>query len=191
MMPFIREPIKNQRFEIGRTINLMKCAGCEHRSECEGKRLFLSCGNYCPEMKTKKYKHPEDFWKVWKENNPKIVENVFECVENEIDGPLMELFTDVVDCGVTFLKGVYWKPRSYYHNGIEFVKMATRAERKLMRDDWIAYGDVYYENGKIRMSYAPYSRVPRIPESVYKLIDSVYEYMNALLELWKKDKVLS
>ena len=73
MMPFIREPIKNQRFEIGRTINLMKCAGCEHRSECEGKRLFLSCGNYCPEMKTKKYKHPEDFWKVWKENNHKIV----------------------------------------------------------------------------------------------------------------------
>ena len=49
-------------------------------------------------------------------------------------------------------------------------------------------GDVYYESGKIRMGYAPYSRVPRIPERVYKLIDKVCDYMKALLELWKKEK---
>ena len=38
MMPLIQEPIKNQRFEIGKTINLMRCAECKHKSECEGKR---------------------------------------------------------------------------------------------------------------------------------------------------------
>lgn len=188
MMPLIQELIKNQKFEIGKTINLMRCAECKHKSECEGKSLFLSCGNYCPQMKTKKYKHPEDFWKVWKENNPEIVENVFECIKSDIDNPLIELFTDVVDCGATFPKGVYWRPRRYYYNGIEFVKMATRTERQFTGDDWVAYGDVYYEDGKIRMGYAPYSCVPWIPERVHKLIDKVYDYMNALLELWRKEK---
>ena len=188
MMPFIREPIKNQKFELGRTINLMRCAECEHKSECERKSFFLSCGNYCRKMKTKKYKRPEDFWKVWKENNPKIVENVFECIKNEVDNPLMELFADVVDYGATFPKSVYWRPRRYYHNGVEFVRMATRAERKFTRDDWVAYGDVYYEDGKTRIGYAPYSSVPEIPERVYKLIDKVCDYMYALLELWRKEK---
>ena len=142
-------------------------------------------------MKPKKYKHPEDFWKIWKENNPKIVENVFECVAGEMDSPLMGLFTDVVDCGATFPKGVYWRPRRYYYNGIELVKMATRTERQFTGDDWVTYGDVYYEGGKIRIGYATYSRVPRIPERVYKLIDNVYDYMNALLELWKKEKEIN
>lgn len=188
MMPFIQEPIKNQRFEIGRIINPMGCFECGHGSECERKHLFLSCNNYCTKMRPKKYKHPEEFWRIWKENNPKIVENVFGCIKDEIDNPLMELFTDVVDCGATFPKGVYWRPRSYYYNGIEFVKMATRTERKFTGDDWVAYGDVYYEDGKIRIGYATYSRVPQIPERVYKLIDKVYDYMNALLELWRKEK---
>lgn len=188
MMPFVQEPIKNQRFEIGKTINLMKCAECEHKSECERKNFFLSCDNYCTKMKPKKYKRPEDFWKIWKENNPKIVENVFECVTGEMDSPLMELFTDVVDCGATFPKSVYWRPRRYYYNGIEFVKMATRTERQFTGDDWVTYGNVYYEGGKIRIGYATYRYVPRIPDCVYRLIDNIYDYMNALLELWKKNK---
>ena len=187
MMPFIQEPIKNQRFEIGRIINLMRCAECEHKSECEGKNFFLSCNNYCTKMKPKKYKRPEDFWKIWKENNPKIVENIFECAKDEIDNPLMELFTDVVDWGMTIPKGVYWRVKPYYYNGIEFVRIATRTERKFTGDDFIAYGGVYYEGGKIEISYATYGYVPRIPERVYRLIDRIYDYMNELLELWKKD----
>lgn len=93
-MKFILEPAKNQKFDIGRTINFTRC-DCE---KCD----FMHCpkNNYALKMVQKKYTVQEFF----NENKDKIVKKrslkLYFNYENLVD------FIDA--CVSRFPKGTYW-----------------------------------------------------------------------------------
>lgn len=99
------EPVKNQKFDIGRTINFAKC-DCE---TCD----FMHCpkNNYALQMARKKYTIQE----FWDENKDDIIEV----------GSLREYFnfdtiSDFLDACITFPKGTYWEWVGY-DNAVELV----------------------------------------------------------------------
>ena len=105
-MSFVMIPVKNQKFEWGRTINPFKC-DCE---EC----IYMNCPkhNYAVRM-TKKIWKVKDFWEQYKEeiiaiNKPCIWEYGFH---NEYVLELnYKLITEFIDMLFSFPKGTYWSP---------------------------------------------------------------------------------
>ena len=105
-MAFQMIPVKNQKFEVGRTINLSKC-DCK---EC----TYMNCPkqNYAVRM-TKKIWKVTDFWEEFKKeilaiNKPCKWEYNFHseyCLELNY-----KLITEFVDMLFRFPKGVYWSP---------------------------------------------------------------------------------
>lgn len=114
------EPVKNQKFDIGRTINFAKC-DCE---TCD----FMHCpkNNYALQMARKKYTIQE----FWDENKDDIIEV----------GSLREYFnfdtiSDFLDACITFPKGTYWEtdfPISYYSGCSDTQeKLAEKIQKRL------------------------------------------------------------
>lgn len=66
-------------------------------------------------------------------------------------------------------------------NGISLLRKATRAERSYLGNDFVEFGDVFYENGRIIAFCNCYA-----PEKVIKLKDRIENYMKRILELWKE-----
>lgn len=105
-MSFEFVPVKNQKFEVGRTINPFKC-DCE---KCD----FLHCPkhNYAVKM-TKKIWKVSDFWEEFKEeiiqiNKPKRWQYSFHNrYEIELNYKLLNEFVDML---FSFPKGTYWSP---------------------------------------------------------------------------------
>ena len=102
-------PVKNQKFEIGRTINPFKC-DCE---EC----TFMNCPkhNYCVKM-TKRIWKLGDFWEEFKDeilaiNKPDIWQYSFHHkYDLELNHKLLNEFVDML---FSFPKGTYWSPENY------------------------------------------------------------------------------
>lgn len=129
-MKFEQVPVKNQKFDIGRTINFTKC-DCE---KCD----FMHCpkNNYALKMQKKMYTVEE----FWDENKDAILEV----------GSLQEYFnfstiTDFLDACVTFPKGTYWDYVGY-DNAIELV-VQNRSK----------YGPDFLRRAKIKISSNKYS----------------------------------
>lgn len=98
-MKFQLVPAKNQRFDIGRTINLAKC-NC---TKCD----FMHCpkNNYAVKMVQKKYTIKEYF----DENKEEIMKH--HCIDNYIN---YDTVTDILDsCIGGFPKGTYWRPNGF------------------------------------------------------------------------------
>lgn len=116
-MKFKQEPVKNQKFEIGRTINFMKCGTYE---ECKGGCDYMHCPNYARKMKQVKYK-VEEFY----EENKEILSKP-NCFEKN------DLIVDFMDaCVRSFPRGTYWDTDGYYLN---LVTRSTARERKVFGD---------------------------------------------------------
>lgn len=99
-MKFKLAPIKNQKFDIGRTINFTKC-DCE---KCD----FIHCpkNNYAVRMKQVKYS-VEDFVKETRDDIKKAG-SVYKYL-NSFDG-----LSDFMDsCVGGFPKGTYWNQSGY------------------------------------------------------------------------------
>ena len=105
-MSFAMIPVKNQKFEIGRTINPFNC-DCK---ECD----FMNCPkhNYAVKM-TKKIWKVADFWEDFKDeilaiNKPYKWQYSFH---NKYVFELnYKLITEFIDMLFSFPKGTYWSP---------------------------------------------------------------------------------
>ena len=96
-MKFKMIPVKNQKFEIGRTVNPTKC-DCK---ECN----FMSCpkNNYCLKMIQKKYTIKE-FFDENKENMLKY-SSLYKWFKSDI----FTLVSDFLDACICFPRGTYWE----------------------------------------------------------------------------------
>lgn len=108
-MPLKYEPVKRQRFEIGRTINPLKC-GCD---KCN----YLGCDNYAKKMEFSKYTLKE------------FAEFYIEALRDE--SLLDELLTAYIDnCIPKFPRGLYWSPDTSGFDGkicaIVFIRIDRR-----------------------------------------------------------------
>lgn len=94
-MEYKADVIKNQKFDIGRTINPFIC-DCE---KCD----YLNCpkGNYAVKTKPHKYK-TKDFCEVWHDKLVELARNhpYFDLTQ--------EMFTDLIGDCISFPKGTYW-----------------------------------------------------------------------------------
>ena len=173
------EPIKNQKFEIGRTINPIRC-DCE---ECD----FMNCPkhNYAVKMKRKKYT-VDVFWDEWKEkilnlNKPKIWQYSFH---NMYDFLLTyDMITDLFDvlC-FSFQKGTYWEPTAQksYDGKIEECVYGCISLVKFSRSGKeIELGCVEIANHKIHdydLNERQYRLAEKIRDSILWLKEKVFEY---------------
>lgn len=98
-MKFVLVPVKNQKFDIGRTINFTKC-DC---AKCD----FMNCpkNNYALKMVQKKYS-VKDFWQ---ENKKTILKS--STLQNAFDYDTVMDFIDA--CVSNFPKGTYWNYNEY------------------------------------------------------------------------------
>ena len=108
-MKFKMIPVKNQKFEIGRTINFTKC-DCK---ECN----FMSCpkNNYCLKMTQKKYTVKEFF----NENKEDMLK--YSSLYKWFKSDNIDLVGDFLDACICFPKGTYWK-LELFSDDIELVK---------------------------------------------------------------------
>lgn len=103
-MKFEQVPVKNQKFDIGRTINFTKC-DCE---KCD----FMHCpkNNYALKMQKKMYTVKE----FWNENKDAIIKA--RALKEYFN---FDTVSDFIDACITFPKGTYWEFDSW--DGIELV----------------------------------------------------------------------
>lgn len=144
-MKYKQVVIKNQKFDIRKTINPFKC-DCK---ECD----FMNCpkNNYCRD--TKKYYYSFD--ELWKEWSEKVLK----------DGLTYDYLTDLVcDC-VEFPKGLYWEFDYTIFGEIKAIIL-----RKLKRSGTFVYeGRIYMVDGKI-IDYFSTERNLKVAEKISKLI---------------------
>lgn len=136
--------IKNQKFDIRKTINPFKC-DCKH---CD----FINCpkNNYCRD--TKKYYYSfEELWIEWKD---KVLK----------EGFTYDFLTDLVGDCVEFHKGLYWEFGYTIFGDIESIVL-----RKLRRNKFEFEGKIYIENGKI-YDYFSTKRDLKVAEKISNLI---------------------
>lgn len=105
-------PVRGQSFDLGRTINPMKCfSDCNKSKTCQSNRNFLDCKNYVPKTKRKKYKVSE-FIDAYREELRK--------------GWTDELISDLCDDVISFPKGLFWLPdRGLWDDEITSIKFIT------------------------------------------------------------------
>lgn len=98
-MELVFEKIKNQKFEIGRTINIAKC-DCK---KCD----YMNCpkNNYAVKMRIKKHT-VDEFFETYKEDILRLN------YHDKINGVLLRLnyflINELVGDCISFNKGVYW-----------------------------------------------------------------------------------
>lgn len=115
MFAYKTDVIKNQKFDIGRTINPFKC-DCE---KCD----FLHCpkNNYAVKTKPHKYKVSE-FCDLWHE----------EIIKNHYFKATYDMLDDLIGDCISFPKGTYWSPHTsiFYddYDGIVLQKFNRKYE---------------------------------------------------------------
>lgn len=110
-------PKKNQKFDIGRTINPFKCGtsevGCspEKCQKCQLRGYYLNeCKNYAPIMVQKRYSVRE-----WYEENRGEDKGWISPLGIILSYDALNDFID--NCIGNFPSGTYWKPDYVYRNG--------------------------------------------------------------------------
>lgn len=163
-MEFKLEPVKNQKFEIGRTINLSKC-NCE---QCD----FMNCPkqNYALKMKPKKYSVAE----FWEANKEEIIKS--KSVANYFSNSLFanDNITDFISTCVSFPKGIWWDLRG---DGITL----NVKNRSKYGDDFLTRADIKFNGKKENIYYVGYS------DRIEKLATSIKNKFNKLDVLLKKE----
>lgn len=126
-MKFKLEPAKNQKFELGRTINLAKC-DCE---KCD----FMHCpkNNYALKMVQHKYTVEEFF----NENKETLMQK--KCLQEALDYDIICDFMDA--CVGGFPKGTYWRTDGC--NCVTSIYLCTQNRSK--------YGEDFIDKAKIRL----------------------------------------
>lgn len=175
-MAFELVPVKNQKFEWGRTINPFKC-DCK---EC----TFMNCPkrNYAVKMKKKIWK-VKDFWTEFKDdilalNKPKRWEYTFhDHYDLELNYRLINEFVDML---FSFPKGTYWSPDDYKlhddNTDIDDVIYRSIKLQKLSRSgNIINLGEIAVKNGK----YFDYD----LSATQEKLVIKMSRALNELKEL--------
>ena len=151
------EPVKNQRFEIGRTINPASC-DCE---KCD----FMNCPKHNYAVKMKRKRHTVDeYIKYYSDDLKK-----FGFMTEELLTEFMDLFS--------FPKGTYWQP-NYDRTLIELVCFNRK-------QDEVCKGTINARTGKIweyDFSEPQYKLACRISNGIKK----VYEYIDTEWEKERK-----
>ena len=180
-------PVRNQKFEIGRTINPFKC-DCD---SCD----FLHCpkDNYAVKMQRKKYKL-EDFWDTYKDdilaiNKPlRWQYKVHEEYELKLSYFLIDEFIDAL---FSFPKGTYWSPNSpkSYDGEIENRLYSEITLQKLNRKyEPVDIATIYIKNGRIweyDLSERQYKLADKIRDALKELKKKVFEYYEEQDKDWK------
>ena len=91
-MKFVQQPVKNQKFEIGRVITLSKCGTLDECTNCD----FMHCNNYCRKME-RVIPTIDEFIK---EEGNRLKQN--NGIKEDED-----LIYSFMDC-FKFPKGIYW-----------------------------------------------------------------------------------
>ena len=165
-MKFQQVPVKNQKFDIGRTINFTKC-DCE---KCD----FMHCpkNNYALQMQKKMYTVKE----FWDENKDDIVSV----------GSLREYFnfdtiSDFLDACVVFPKGTYWEWVGY-DNAIELVVInrCKHGPDFLRRAQIEIFSNNYALDQGMDFPISYYSGCSNVQE---KLAEKIQKYLRDLNEL--------
>lgn len=182
-MSFAMVPVKNQKFEIGRTINLSKC-------NCE-KCTFMNCpkNNYAVKM-TKKIWKVVDFWEEFKEeiiqiNKPKKWQYSFHNKYNlELN---YKLITEFMDMLFRFPKGTYWSPEDKkWHTDdtdIEEQIYRTIALQKVSRSgNVIDLGEIRICDGK----YTDYDLSERQEKLAIKISNALKELKELLFAYYQE-----
>lgn len=173
-------PVKNQKFEVGRTINPSKC-------DCE-KCTFMNCpkNNYAVKM-TKKIWKVADFWEEFKEeiiqiNKPKKWQyNFHHKYDLELN---YKLITEFMDMLFSFPKGTYWSPEDKkWHTDdtdIEEQIYRTIALKKVSRSGNIVnLGEISIDNGNYRdydLSESQEKLAIKISNALKELKELVFAY---------------
>lgn len=181
-------PVKNQKFEIGRTINPFKC-DCK---EC----TFMDCPkhNYAVKMTRKKYSI-DDFWneykvEILKLNKPKKWQyNFHGKYEFLLTDELLNEFFYILS--FTFPKGTYWQntsPNIFTTNTgvtsyreISLVKFAKNGSE-------VTLGSVNITNPTIYdydLNERQYKLAEKICDNIKRLKEKVFEYYQEQDKDWK------
>lgn len=181
-------PVKNQKFEIGRTINPFNC-DCE---KCD----FMNCPkhNYAVKMVQKKYS-VSDFWNEWKDkilelNKPQKWQYSFH------DKYAFKMTYDMINDFFDFLcfsfpKGTYWSltcPESYdgeietrVYKRISLVKFSRRGDELELGNIEIAYHRIHEYDFNDRQ----YKLAVKIRDAIAQLKELVFEYYQECDKDWK------
>lgn len=167
-MEYKMEPVKGQRFEIGRTINPFRCSECKQQmGSCD----FLNCPlkNYAVRMRQSKYSLKD--W--YEENKDKLVKG---CIEDY--DVLSSLLEDVCR---RFPKGSYWNTSGYPKcNAVKIVTLASKTERRFHGEDFTERCgvDLHYGN-----SVNDYSAT----DAQLALAKNISKNLQELKKMWEKD----
>ena len=161
-MKFVLEPAKNQKFDIGRTINFTKC-NCE---KCD----FMHCpkNNYALKMVQKKYS-VQDFFN---ENEEKIVKaRALRAYFN------YETLTDFMDACVSgFPKGTYWNMD--FDDGIELVTQ----NRSKHGADFLTRAEIsFFANFPITYYTGATNAQEKLAEKIQRLLRQLNDLLTAEL----------
>ena len=174
------EPVPNQKFEIGRTINPFKC-DCK---DCD----FLHCPkkNYAVRYKVKGYK-VQDFWDAYKDDIVDLNrQNVLGAdFDNDYNFQLTwGLISDLIEAvAFTFPKNTYWEVTDSLWEDRDKEIGETRYQRiwlvKFNRaDDEVGLGYITIANHKIwevDMTDAQYKLAEKIRDILLWLKQQTYE----------------
>ena len=181
-------PIKNQKFEIGRTINPFKC-------DCE-KCTFMNCPkhNYAVKMTRKKYT-VDVFWNEWKDeilelNKPKRWQYSFH---DRYDFLLTyDMINDLFDIlSFSFPKGTYWQPTaptSYDGEIGERVYQEISLVKLSRAGNEITLGYIAINKHRIfdyDLNERQYKLAEKIRDSIRWLKEKVFEYYQERDKDWK------
>ena len=141
------EVIKNQKFDIGRTINPFKC-DCV---TCD----FLHCpkNNYAVKMKRHRY----------------TVKEFISCYSKELysKGFSEEMIEDFMDL-FNFPKGTYWQPNRH-KTEIELVSFNRKYQEVTRGSVDLSTGDIW----EIEFSKSQYTLACRISKAIKEIIDYI------------------
>lgn len=186
------EPIKNQKFEIGRTINLSKC-DCK---KCD----FIHCpkNNYAVKMRRKSYT-VEDFWrengeKVCRINDvPKLKCNFPEKYEMRLSYDLLNDFMEFLN--FTFPKGTYWSLGDSECNKDEdstpigeWIFRRISLVKFNRKGDEVCTGYISIQNPKIEeydFTESQYRLAQKIRDALQKLKDLIIDHYKNTYSEWK------
>ena len=163
MFAYKADVIKNQKFDIGRTINPFKC-DCE---KCD----FLHCpkDNYAVKTKPHKYKVSE-FCEMWHD----------ELIKNDYFKATDDMLIDLIGDCISFPKGTYWAIGYNIWNkdieGVEIFKMNRKNEPvtigKVHLSNWTPISHIE----EYDFSEAQYKLAKRIEKAFIKVTEYIEKH---------------
>lgn len=184
-------PVRNQKFEIGRTINPFLC-DC---NKCD----FLHCPkhNYCVKVKPKKYSY-KNFWETHKEEIVKLnkplkymysFHKLYDLVLN------YKLLTDLIDMCFSFPKGTFWSPENPM---LHFEKIEENIDDQIYRKislvtmsrsgNEVFKGSINIADGRINnydLNQRQEKLADKMSECISWLKEQVFEYYQEKDKEWK------